>query len=149
MNKKTILGVLLAASSMTAMADDYQYLTVAYNSIEQSIELATIQKITFEDTNVVVYTSEGQVTFPQDEMEKMFFSITATAIESLPQQSESLKVSNGVLNVTGNGLLHIYGSNGTLQRMAKIDGSANISLSNLPKGVYIVNIGKQTIKVTK
>lgn len=148
--KKTILmALLLSAGSMAAMADDYKYLTVATNSAEESIELATIQKITFEGKNVVVTTSAGQATFPQSEMQKMFFSATATAIEAMPQQSESLKVAQGVLSVKGNGMVHIYSSNGALQRLAKVEGDAKISLNNLPKGVYIISMGNQTIKVSK
>lgn len=149
MKKSLVMALLLSAGSMSAMADDYKYLTVATSNAEESIELATIQKITFEGTNVVVTTSAGQATFPQSEMQKMFFSTTATAIEAMPQQSESLKVNKGILNVKGNGMLHIYGSNGALQRMAKVEGEAKISLNNLPKGVYIISMGNQTIKVSK
>ena len=147
--KKIIIALLCTAGSMTAMADEYQYLTMAYNSVEQSIELATIKKITFENSQVVVTTTAGQVTFPQSEMEKMFFSTTATAIESLSTESADIKMQDGLLRANGTGLLHIYNSAGALIHMAKVDGSANISLSNLPKGVYVVSMGKQTIKVIK
>lgn len=149
MKKQTLIAALLMAASTTAMADEYQYLTVAYNKVEQSIELATIKKITFENNLVVVTTTEGQVTFPQSEMEKMFFSVTPTAIKELPTESNNMQVSGNTLQVKGNGLLHIYSSNGTLVRMAKVEEQASISLGNLPKGIYIINLGNQTIKVTK
>ncbi len=147
--KKLLVTALILGSSTNVMADDYKYLTAKYNNEEKSIELASIRKITFEAGDVVVYTSEGQVKFPLSEMEKMFFSEAPTAIESMPMETASMKVSGGVLSVSGNGLLRIYSSNGQLQQMAKVDGSSRISLQNLPKGVYIINIGNQSIKFNK
>lgn len=147
--KKLLVTALILGSSTNVMADDYKYLTAKYNNEEKSIELASIRKITFEAGDVVVYTSEGQVKFPLSEMEKMFFSEAPTAIESMPMETASMKVSGGVLSVSGNGLLRIYSGNGQLQQMAKVDGSSRISLQNLPKGVYIINIGNQSIKFNK
>ncbi len=149
MKKLMIMAVMLAAGCVTALAQDYKYLTAAYNSVEKSFELATIQKITFEDGKVVITTSNGVTQLPQSEMEKMYFSATATAIESMALESDDLKMKDGTLNVNGKGLLHIYNSAGLLVQMANVDGQTNISLKNLPKGVYIVNLGKQTIKVSK
>ena len=149
--KKIVMAAVLTAMSMTAMADDYSFLTVAYNDIEQSFELATVQKITFDTQNakVVLTTSNGEVSFPQSEMQKMFFSATATAIEKMPVESDGLKVQGGVLEANGNGFLRIYNASGALQRMAKVDGQMRVSLEGLPKGVYVVNMGSQTIKLKK
>ena len=150
--KKLILSIIAVCIANVAMAqDEYKYLTVATTSAESSIELATIQKITFDMTEnlVVVTTSEGVVKFAQAEMQKMFFTDAPTAIESLPTESTNLKVASNTLKAEGRGLLRIYSANGTLQRMANVDGNANISLSNLPAGTYIINLGKQTIKVSK
>ena len=73
---------LLAVGAM-AHAEDYKYLTLGYNSVEASVELATLQKITFENGNVVVTTSNGTQTFPLAQMEKMYFSANATGIQQL------------------------------------------------------------------
>ena len=149
--KRIFLAALLLTGSLALMADDYQFLTVAHSSVEKSIELASIQKITFEVAagNVVVTTTEGEVRFPISEMEKMYFSTTATALEALPLKSEGLTLKGGQLKVKGDGLLRIYAANGTVQRMAQVQGEASISLENLPKGIYIVNLGDQTIKIRK
>lgn len=149
--KKLFFSFLVFVASASAMAQDYKYLTVATTGAEQSIELATIQKITFDMQAglVVVTTSEGQVSFPQGEMQKMFFADAPTAIESLPLKSEGLCVTGGDLLVQGKGLLRIYNAAGSLQRMAHVEGDARVSLSNLPAGLYIVNLGKQTIKISK
>jgi len=149
--KKIVLAMVLGTASLSMMADDYQYLTIANKSNENSIELASIQKITFDVAagNVVVTTTEGEARFPISEMEKMYFSTTPTALEALPVKSEGLKLERGTLKVKGNGILRIYGSNGALQRMAKVEGESNISLENLTKGTYIVVLGNQTIKIQK
>lgn len=149
--KKRIVTYLLFAASIPAMAEDYQYLTVTRNSTEKSIELASIKKITFEANagNVVVTTTEGEERFPLSEMEKMFFSVTPTAIEAMPMQSEGMKLVKGELKVKGEGMLRIYNASGSLQRMAQVKGETSISLENLPSGTYIVNLGNQTIKFKK
>ncbi len=149
--KKLFLSFLVFLASASAVAQDYKYLTVATTGAEQSIELATIQKITFDMQQklVVVTTSEGQVTFPQGEMLKMFFADAPTAIERLPLKAEGLALSDDRLEACGKGLLRIYNAAGNLQRMAYVDGSASIGLGSLPAGIYIVNLGNRTIKISK
>lgn len=151
MKKFFLTLVAMMAMNAAVAQDNLKYLTVTTTSEESSIELAKIQKITFDTANklVVVTTSEGEVKFPQTEMQKMFFSDAATAIESLPAKSSNLKMKAGVLTAKGSGLLRIYNASGALQRMANVEGSARINLSNLPAGVYIINMGEQTIKVRK
>lgn len=96
--KKLIIMAMLAIGT-TAFAEDYKYLTMAYNSVEQSIELATVQKITFEGGQVVVATSEGNQTFPQSQMEKMFFSQTPTAVKSVT--AEANEAEKAIYDLTG------------------------------------------------
>lgn len=149
--KKPIIASLLLIASLPVLADDYHYLTVAHASVEQSIELASIQKITFDTQagHAIVTTTEGQVRFPLSEMEKMFFSATATAIKALPAKSQNLSYAKGKLKVDAEGMLYIYAANGQAVRMAKLQGETSISLDNLPQGTYIVKIGNQTIKIQK
>lgn len=150
--KKLILALLVACTTTVAMAQDtYRYLTLATSSAEQSIELATLQKIVFDTAGqkVVVTTSEGVVEFPLPEMQKMFFSATPTAIEALPMQDITLRVTGSTLHANGKGLLHLYNAAGTLLHMAHIEGDTRISLEHLPTGLYIINLGQQTIKYIK
>lgn len=117
--RKMLLMAMLAVSTM-AFADDYQYLTMGYNSIEKSILLETIQKITFENGNVVVATSNGNETFPQSQMEKMYFSTEPTAIKSVSTEKE--KTDNTVYDLSGRRVM------------------------NPQKGIYIVDGKKVVIK---
>ena len=96
--KKLIIMAMLAIGT-TAFADDYKYLTMGYNSVEKSIELSTIQKITFENGQVVVATSNGNETFQLSEMEKMFFSSVATSVKDV--KSEVAQVEKMVYDLAG------------------------------------------------
>lgn len=149
--KKILFAALLSSVSLSAMAEDYQYLTVATGNAEQSLQLATIQKITFdtEAGNILVTTTEGIATFPITEMEKMYFSTTPTAVKALPVQSEGLKVDRNVVFVQNDGMLRIYNASGVLQCMAPVKKGNTVSLDNLSKGLYIINLGNQSIKVLR
>lgn len=149
MKRMVICAALLAASTQGIKADDYNYLTVAYNNIEQSITLSTVQKITFSTTNVIVATTEGNVTFPLNQMEKMTFTAEPTAIEKLPEKSANLRFENGKLKA-GTGMLRVYNAGGALIRIADVkEKQGNIDLGSLPAGLYIVSQGNETIKIKK
>ena len=147
--KKLFLSALVALSAHTVWADDYNYLTVAYNSVEQSIALGTVQKITFENGNCVVSTTDGQFTYPLSQMEKMRFTADPTAIKSLPSASKSLAFANGLLTLGRPGTLRIYNAGGSLIRLAEVDKNGTADLRSLPKGLYIISLGDETIKIKK
>lgn len=152
MKKNIILAALVAAFSLNSLADDYNYLTVSYNTSKESISLPIIQKIHFTDESVVVTTTDGtEYTYPLSEMKKMTFTgdDQTDAINAIPEQAKGLKFNNGTLKVNGNGMLHIYNANGVLIQMANVKNGANINLESLPIGLYIINMGDKTIKVTK
>ncbi|MCD8304868.1 MAG: T9SS type A sorting domain-containing protein [Prevotellaceae bacterium] len=149
MRQFILIAALLTVACLQTRADDYKYLTAAYDNTEESYELATVQKITFEDGNVVITTSQGIVTLPEDQMQKMYFSSTATAVESLATESTGLSYSDGLLHASGKAMLYVYSSAGQLLQAASVDGEMSISLRSLPEGVYIVNMGGETIKVLR
>ena len=148
MKKYFLLAVMMMACT-TMWADKYNYLTVSASG-DEFISLPTIQKITFANGNCVVATTSGEYTYPLSEIKKMYFSVEdPTAIEALPQEAKNLQYKDGKLKVEGDGMLRIYGANGALVQMANVKKGANISLSNLKPGMYIVNMGDKTIKLTK
>lgn len=149
MKKMVICAALLAVCTQGIKADEYNYLTVAYNNIEQSITLSKVQKITFSASEVIVATTEGNVTFPLSQMEKMTFTADPTAIEKLPESSDNLRFENGRLQ-TGNGILRVYNAGGALIHIANVtEKKGSVDLSTLPAGLYIVSQGKETIKIKK
>lgn len=146
--KHFLVAILLMAST-TMWADKYNFLTVS-SSGEDYISLPTIQKITFANGNCVVTTTTGEYTYPLSEIKKMYFSVDdPDAIEALPQEAENLQYKDGKLRVDGDGMLRIYSANGALVQMANVKKGANINMNNLKSGLYIVNMGDKTIKLTK
>ena len=148
MKKYFLLAIMMMACT-TMWADKYNYLTVSASG-DEFISLPTIQKITFANGNCVLTTTSGEYTYPLSEIKKMYFSVEdPTAIEALPQETKNLQYKDGKLKVEGDGMLRIYGANGALVQMANVKKGANISLSNLKPGLYIVNMGDKTIKLSK
>lgn len=154
MKTKNLLAtlVLMFCTNLMAQEETYQYLTVTYNETETNISLPVVQRISFEDSYLVVTTTEGTYRFPLSLMNKLTFTESTespTAIEAMPEQAKGLTFKDGTLAVKGDGLLRIYSTNGALVNIANVKEGANISLDNLPAGVYIVRMNDKTIKVRR
>ena len=147
MKTKSILAVLLLMVCTNMMAD--KYLTISYSGTEQNISLPIIQKITFEEGYVVVTTAEGKHSYPISILDKMTFTESADAIKALPEEAENLTYKDGTLSIKGDGMLRVYNASGALISIANVKEGANVSLDNLPTGVYIVRMGNKAIKVKK
>lgn len=152
MKTKSILAAMLLLASATVMAEDQKYLTISYSTdLEHSIELPIVQKITFQDGNVVVTTSEGVHSYPISILNKMTFTTKdiETAITTLPEQSEGLTYADGQLSIKGNGLLRVYNTSGAMVSVVNVEEGANVNLNQFPAGIYIIRMGEQAIKVKK
>lgn len=139
-------------TNLMAQEETYQYLTVTYSETETNISLPVVQRIFFEDSSLAITTTEGTYRFPLALMNKITFTESAespTAIEAMPEQAKDLTFKDGTLAVKGDGLLRIYSTNGALVSIANVKEGANISLDNLPAGVYIVRMNDKTIKVRR
>ena len=143
MKAKNILAALLLMVSTNMMAD--KYLTITYSGLEQNIA----QRITFEGGYVVVTTTEGTHSYPISVLDKMTFTESADAIKTMAEQTENMAWKDGTLSVRGDGMLRIYNMAGALISIANVKEGANISLDNLPSGVYIVRMGDKAIKLRK
>lgn len=127
---KKFLLLTLSVVASAAWADNYSYLTVGYNSVEKSIVLETVQKITFANGQMLVTTSNGTEAFPQSQLEKMFFSTVPTAIESVQADASCPGQAEGA----------VYDLSG--RRVS----DAAFPAKSLKKGLYIVNGRKVVIK---
>ncbi len=149
MKTKILLAILILFACTKMTADEFKYLTISYNGTTNDISLPIVQRISFEEGYMVVTTSEGIDRYPISLIEKITFTENTTSIEALPEQEEGLTYKDGRLAIKGDGLLRIYNTAGALLNIANVKEGANVSLSNLPAGVYIVRMGDKTIKVRK
>ncbi len=146
---------LMAAvgTSLPARADGYSYLTLCYGEVEQSIALNTLKKITFTGGKLMAVTADRSQEFALDTMKKLFFSATPTAIETaIAPEAASLVYDHAsqTLNVgTQSGLLTVLFTNGKTALTQRVDGAARVNLSSLPKGMYIVHLNGETLKIMR
>ncbi|MBP5392850.1 MAG: T9SS type A sorting domain-containing protein [Bacteroidaceae bacterium] len=148
MKTKIFFAVLLLAFSTGMMAD--KSLTITYSNTEQNISLPIVKRIFFQDDCIKVTTTNGEThSFALSGLEKITFTDSPDAIKALPEQEENLTYKDGTLAVKGDGLLRIHSMNGALVSIAQVKEGANISLDNLPAGVYVVNMNGKAIKVRK
>ena len=123
---KKLMTIAMLAIGVTATAENYKYVTVDCNGAEQSILLESIRKITFENGQIVVNTSEGSQTFLQSETNKMFFSDMETAVTGI---ATDRKQATAIYDLCGRKVLPAAGQ-----------------ISRLKGGIYIIDGKKIFIK---
>lgn len=138
--------IAFLACALGVKADAQNYLTATLDSREQSVELASVQKISFDATYVLIHTNSETIKLPLSEMQKISFTATATSIANLGTESRNLGVQGGTIIVHGKGLLRIYNGEGRLVALRQVNGSQQFSTATLPHGLYIIQLGQETIK---
>lgn len=143
-----IAALLLATGSITALADDYQYLTISGSGSENSFSVSKIQKITFEASNMVLVMTDGtEQRLPLAGLEKMFFATSPSGIATISTTQSKMQFSDGVLRATvaAGETIAVYNMKG--EKVFSANDSGSYDLSNLQRGVYIVKVGSETRKV--
>lgn len=158
-NHKLFAGVLwlllAAAVAQPVSADDYNYLTLQYEGVQQSVVLSTLKKITFSGGKMQVATANETLSYDLNTMEKMFFSATATAVTTPSASRTELAYDRATQTVhvgeAGKGAtLNVYFVNGSLALRAPVAAEgATVSLSALPKGLYVIKLNGQTLKIMR
>ena len=145
--KKIFLAAFAALISLTCLADDY-YLNVIANATD-SYATASLKKITFENGNVVVTTSNGTSTsYAISSISQMYFSSTSAGIGSISTDS-NIAWDGTTLSLNGlKGKVQVYQPSGALVASESADAE-RINLSRLSKGVYVVNVNGQSFKIVK
>ncbi|MBR3530459.1 MAG: T9SS type A sorting domain-containing protein [Bacteroidaceae bacterium] len=145
--KKIFLAAFAALFSLTCLADDY-YLNVIANATD-SYATASLKKITFENGNVVVTTSNGASTsYAISSISQMYFSSTSAGIGSISTDS-NITWDGTTLSLNGlQGKVQVYQPSGALVASESADAE-RINLSRLSKGVYVVNVNGQSFKIVK
>ncbi len=151
MRKLLLSFIMTVTTCLTASATDFYLWVTQTSGDETSWAVSEVQKITFSGSNVVVTATDGtSATFAMSEVSKLNFQTSPTAIQNLQAETpvrfdgDNLKVSASEGTV-----VDVFSATGTLVGKASVDGSGQVSLSNLPKGVYMVKVGSKTSKVLK
>ncbi len=146
--KLWMLAIGLSIGILSAHATDYIYLNVKSTDASTDYELANIQKITFTSDDMVLWMNSGQVELPLANIEKMLLSdMTTGIIQQQMTEREDFSFVDGKLTVEDGAIVTIYTLNGQVQKRFVAAGQTQIDLGDLPKGVYIVKVGKQAKKI--
>lgn len=124
--KKLMLAAMLAVGATASAQKNYIYMTVDCGQIEKTMLLESVRKITFENGQMVVTTSDGNQAFLQSETNRVCFSETATTVAPVRKETP---LSSAVYDLCG--------------RKISIVGDSE---SRLKKGLYIVEGRKILVK---
>lgn len=123
MKKLITLGTVLAAG-LSVFADDFNlYYDSQAGTANTKIEaVSNLQKLTFENGNMVVIMKDGTSTsLPMADIKRLFFaSDTAVGIEEVKEETTAEKKGE-VYDLTGRKL------------------NINLESEQLPKGIYIID----------
>lgn len=152
MKQKIVLLAIAILCGMNVLATNL--VIERYAGAEMVQDIALIGKWVFVDTNLQLLDKQGNVlaTEPLDNVRKIVFSNESitTALEN---------VENGTIIVYPNptqDVLHIQGIEAQTLRVFNMQGSmlqttvnTQVSVSDLPVGTYLLQIGTQVIRFIK
>lgn len=116
--KRFILSVICVMSFFGMQAQSYDYLTFQTSDGEQSVAaLGTV--ITFSNGNMVVKNGQEEYTIALSNLNKFYFSDSASGIQEMEKSSEPVVV----YTVSG-------------QLIGRFS-DANTAKANLPRGIYV------------
>lgn len=98
--------------------------------------------VTYTEDRLVLTTDKVTVEYPLADLEKMTFSDTQSAVESVTMSQPG----------DSDGTVRIYSLTGTLVRtIEQAEGADDVQFTtiDLPEGTYIIKQGKQTYKIRK
>ena len=142
---KSLLTTLLLMISACTWADNYQYITVSQTDGDTRIEVSQIRKLTFDATDMIVTLEQGnEQRLPLASVQKLFFADgQASTIQTTDASQSTFKMKDGVVSVSvaKGESMSLYNMKGEVVFHAEQD--VTFSISNLPKGAYILKTGKR------
>lgn len=155
MKKQILLIALLLATGIAAHAQQTKALWVEQQTGEQQM-LASLQnlKLTFAQGQMTATLFDGsQTTLPIAGISKLYFDLDDSAVRALPVEEIFLWspfTQELTIHCQPGTLVSIYDASGrcvsrTLQSIAP----SPLSLSALPKGIYVVEAAGQSVKIAR
>jgi len=151
-------SILLGAT--TAMASNELVLHMTSGTTQRYVLLNEEPTISFSGDNIIVKTSTTESVYAMSEVSYFNYEYNehsvATEIRGIgtDKDGDGMQVSDDHIAFSGlpaGCKIFIYGTGGQIFKTATADadGKANVSLTSLPQGVYIVNANKISTKITK
>lgn len=118
-----------------------------------SYSLSTRPRVTFDGTDLVLTAPDVEVKYPVDDIEEISFD-TVTSIQSVKSDNLAFTISGDVIAAQGmakGDVITITTLDGkTLSTSASSEsGEAQVDISTLNHGIYVVKAGNKSYKILK
>lgn len=150
MKQKIVLLAFAILCGMNVLATNL--VIERYAGAEMVQDIAVIGKWVFVDTNLQLLDKEGNVlaTEPLDNVRKIVFSDEPTAVDNV-EKGSIIVYPNPTQDV-----LYIQGIDAQILRIFNMQGNmlqttegTQVSVSHLPTGTYLLQIGTQVVRFIK
>lgn len=144
------LMTLLLLTTITMRAVDVQYLTIEVQGKPVSFALSDKPIISYQNNLLKLSTTKETIEFSVTDITSFRFEETSTSVRNLMSGDEPL-VKGGIVyfsDLTPGTLVQVFSTDGRKVAETKIDtnGTAEVNISVLAKGTYIIKTEKYTIK---
>lgn len=149
-----VFAILSIGNTVKAQQTEIQAVITRHNGDEQIYQLDENDRISFPNDEILVITQNGtDIQIPISEIRKVTFNeVLATAeneaknIGIFPNPADNSFTISGI---NGFQQMNIYSFDGRLVKQETVGCGQSIDISELPQGLYYVNINKQNFKLIK
>ena len=149
-----VFAILSVGDTVKAQQTEIQAVITRHNGDEQIYQLDENDRISFPNDEILVITQNGtDIQISISEIRKITFDeVLATAeneaknIGIFPNPADNSFTISGI---NGFQQMNIYSFDGKLVKCEIIDCGQSIDITELPQGLYYVNINKQNFKLIK
>ena len=150
------LGLLLLGlgNLIKAQQVDIHAVITKTDGSEQVYELSESDRISFPSDEILVITQNGSdIQIPIAEIRKVTFdeilANAETAAENIGIFPNPTNNSFTISGINGFQQMNVYSIDGRLVKQKTVGCGQSIDISELPQGLYYVNINKQNFKLIK
>lgn len=125
----------------------------------ESFQLADQPVVTFEGANGIFATSSLSISIPRADIDNFHFESVATGIKMVTPSTKDIAnvrvrfIDGNTVEIAGqaNSAVAVYRIDGAAANADVVKGadSATVSLGNLPKGIYVIKYGNNSIKMIR
>jgi hypothetical protein len=159
MKKQILLIGALLCATLSMHATDVESLVVQAKGGNESVQaLSGVQRITFSGSTMSVVNKDATHTdYTISNVQKLQFGLrstsaineeSTTSLKAYPNPAKEVLHVEGISKVEN---LHLYNLTGSELSVSysKEDNGLQLSIGNLPQGIYLLQINNQTIKFQK
>ena len=154
---KKLLTVLFLFIGFSAMAEEIKNYLVVWSKDGSKAAYALIDKpkVTFTETDLIIFTKGVEVNFPLDDMYRFTYEVRdITAIRDLKTNEVKFKIDGESLlfpSLKANTIVTIRSLNGiqVFKKELQVAGEYSFPLSNLNSGIYLITVNSLTYKIIK